>query len=105
MSGRPPPVRARSRPPGSPSGVVIHTASRRAAGALWRPGAADVAGRLSPVDGRRPGMERSRVMILVAGATGMLGSLITRRLLEQGRDVHILVRPQSAYVPLLDAGA
>ena len=44
-------------------------------------------------------------MILVVGATGMLGSLITRRLLVQGRDVRILVRRQSTYLPLVDVGA
>jgi NADH dehydrogenase len=44
-------------------------------------------------------------MILVVGATGSLGSLITRRLLAQGRAVRILVRPGSAYQPLVEAGA
>lgn len=34
-------------------------------------------------------------MILVAGATGILGGLITQRLLGQGRDVRILVRHNS----------
>lgn len=33
--------------------------------------------------------------ILVAGATGQLGGLIARRLLQQGQDVRMLVRPQS----------
>ena len=36
-------------------------------------------------------------MILVVGATGQLGSLITRRLLEQGKEVRILVREGSEY--------
>ena len=44
-------------------------------------------------------------MILVVGATGMLGSEIVRRLLAQGRDVRILVRPGSDFSALLDAGA
>lgn len=44
-------------------------------------------------------------MILVVGATGTLGGMITRRLLEQGREVRILVRPQSAYQSLVAAGA
>lgn len=44
-------------------------------------------------------------MILVAGATGMLGSEIARRTLEQGHEVRILVRPQSDYSALVDAGA
>jgi uncharacterized protein YbjT (DUF2867 family) len=34
-------------------------------------------------------------MILVVGATGLLGGMITRQLLEQGRDVRILVRHNS----------
>jgi uncharacterized protein YbjT (DUF2867 family) len=44
-------------------------------------------------------------MVLVIGATGQLGGLITRRLLERNADVRILVRPHSAYQPLVDAGA
>lgn len=44
-------------------------------------------------------------MILVVGATGQLGSLITRRLLEQGREVQILVREGSEYRALEAAGA
>ena len=44
-------------------------------------------------------------MILVVGATGSLGSKITRRLLDQGRDVRILVRPASDAQALIDAGA
>jgi uncharacterized protein YbjT (DUF2867 family) len=44
-------------------------------------------------------------MILVVGSTGTLGGLITRRLLEQGRDVRILVRPASNHAPLVQAGA
>lgn len=35
-------------------------------------------------------------MILVAGATGMLGGMITQQLLAQGKDVRILVRHDSA---------
>jgi uncharacterized protein YbjT (DUF2867 family) len=34
-------------------------------------------------------------MILVAGATGIVGGMITRRLLEQGKEVRILVRHNS----------
>ena len=44
-------------------------------------------------------------MILVAGATGQLGGIITRRLLAQGQPVRILVRPQSSFQPLVEAGA
>ena len=44
-------------------------------------------------------------MILVVGSTGMLGGMITRRLLAEGRQVRILVRPGSQYQPLVDAGA
>jgi NADH dehydrogenase len=44
-------------------------------------------------------------MILVAGATGYTGGMIVRRLLEQGRQVRILVRPQSDYAGLVAAGA
>lgn len=44
-------------------------------------------------------------MILVVGATGMLGNLIARRLLHQGRDVRVLVRPDSDYGGLVKAGA
>jgi uncharacterized protein YbjT (DUF2867 family) len=40
-------------------------------------------------------------MILVVGATGMLGLEICRRLREEGRDVRGLVRPGSAREPLL----
>src|SRR5690349_14705516 len=44
-------------------------------------------------------------MILVAGATGQLGSVITRRLLDEGKQVRILVRRGSNYQPLVEAGA
>ena len=44
-------------------------------------------------------------MILVAGATGHLGGKIAHRLLSQGRDVRVLVRPDSAYASLVGAGA
>ena len=44
-------------------------------------------------------------MILVVGATGQLGGLIAQMLLDQGRQVRILVRPGSAYEPLVAAGA
>jgi uncharacterized protein YbjT (DUF2867 family) len=44
-------------------------------------------------------------MILVVGATGNLGGTVTRMLLAQGQPVRILVRPQSEYQPLAEAGA
>lgn len=44
-------------------------------------------------------------MILVVGATGNLGSAITRMLLGQGKSVRILARPQSNYQSLVAAGA
>jgi NADH dehydrogenase len=44
-------------------------------------------------------------MILVVGATGVLGGLITRTLLDRGKDVRILVREGSNYAPLVAAGA
>ncbi len=44
-------------------------------------------------------------MILVVGATGNLGSTVTRMLLAQGQPIRILVRSQSNYQPLADAGA
>lgn len=44
-------------------------------------------------------------MILVAGATGMLGSRIVERLLAQGHDVRVLVRTGADYRALVDAGA
>ncbi len=44
-------------------------------------------------------------MILIVGATGNLGGMITRRLLAQSRNVRILARPGSKYQPLADAGA
>lgn len=44
-------------------------------------------------------------MILVVGATGQLGSLITRRLLTRGQPVRILTRAHSAFQPLEQAGA
>ncbi len=44
-------------------------------------------------------------LILVVGATGDLGGIITRTLLSQGKNVRILFRPQSNYKPLIEAGA
>lgn len=44
-------------------------------------------------------------MILVVGATGLLGGTIARRLLEQGRPVRILVRHGSYYDDLVSDGA
>jgi NADH dehydrogenase len=43
--------------------------------------------------------------VLVVGATGDLGGLIARGLLDQGRDVRILVREGSSYDTLVAAGA
>jgi uncharacterized protein YbjT (DUF2867 family) len=44
-------------------------------------------------------------LILVVGATGNLGGMITRKLLSQGKRVRVLVRPQSNFQPLVDVGA
>ncbi len=44
-------------------------------------------------------------MILVVGATGNLGGMITRGLLAQGKEVRILVREGGNYAPLVAAGA
>ncbi|HJQ28054.1 MAG TPA: SDR family oxidoreductase [Rubrobacter sp.] len=43
-------------------------------------------------------------MILVAGATGIVGGMITRKLLEQGKDVRILVRTNSPSEQLAKEG-
>jgi uncharacterized protein YbjT (DUF2867 family) len=48
--------------------------------------------------------KRRESMILVAGATGRLGGMITRRLLEQGREVRILVRHNSPSEELAKQG-
>jgi uncharacterized protein YbjT (DUF2867 family) len=44
-------------------------------------------------------------MILVVGATGRLGGMIAHRLLADRRPVRVLVRPQSDYRSLVQAGA
>lgn len=44
-------------------------------------------------------------MILIIGATGLLGGQITRQVLQDRQDVRILVRPNSPYPPLVEAGA
>lgn len=44
-------------------------------------------------------------MILVVGATGALGGMITRELLAGGQEVRVLVRPGSNYGPLVELGA
>jgi uncharacterized protein YbjT (DUF2867 family) len=44
-------------------------------------------------------------MILIAGATGQLGTLIARTLLQQGKPVRVLVRSGSSYHDLVAAGA
>jgi uncharacterized protein YbjT (DUF2867 family) len=43
-------------------------------------------------------------MILVVGATGVVGGMITRGLLEQGRQVRILVRRDSPSSQLVQQG-
>ncbi|MEO6795461.1 MAG: SDR family oxidoreductase [Candidatus Dormibacter sp.] len=43
-------------------------------------------------------------MILVVGATGSLGGSIARRLLQEGKSVRLLVRPQSDAKPLVNLG-
>src|SRR5947207_1782841 len=48
---------------------------------------------------------RKTSMILIVGATGKVGGAITRQLLRQGHSVRILVRPNSSYQPLVEAGA
>ncbi|HEX6303488.1 MAG TPA: SDR family oxidoreductase [Anaerolineales bacterium] len=44
-------------------------------------------------------------MILIVGASGQLGGLITDRLLSQGREVRILTRQNPAYQSFIDRGA
>src|SRR4030066_354331 len=44
-------------------------------------------------------------LILVVGATGDLGGVIARELLSLGKCVRVLVRSQSNFQPLVDAGA
>jgi NADH dehydrogenase len=44
-------------------------------------------------------------VILISGATGLLGGQITRQLLQNRQDVRILVRPNAPYQPLVEAGA
>lgn len=44
-------------------------------------------------------------MILVVGATGALGGMVSRELLSRGVPVRVLVRPGSEYGPLLELGA
>jgi NADH dehydrogenase len=44
-------------------------------------------------------------MILIIGATGLLGGRITRQVFQDRQDVRILVRPNSPYQPLVEAGA
>lgn len=55
-----------------------------------------------PATAGRPREEQS--VILVVGATGELGGQITRRLVERGERVRILVRPGSAFEPLVELG-
>jgi uncharacterized protein YbjT (DUF2867 family) len=44
-------------------------------------------------------------MILVVGSTGLLGGMIARSLLKQGKDVRVLVREGSDFQALMAAGA
>ena len=44
-------------------------------------------------------------MILVVGGTGQLGGSVVRGLLDQGKPVRVLVRPQSGYSQLVTSGA
>jgi uncharacterized protein YbjT (DUF2867 family) len=44
-------------------------------------------------------------MHLIVGSTGIVGSRITRQLLERGKSVRVLVRQGSEYQPLVSAGA
>jgi uncharacterized protein YbjT (DUF2867 family) len=44
-------------------------------------------------------------MILIVGATGRLGGMVTGRLLAEGKTVRILTRSQSNYQPLAASGA
>ncbi len=53
----------------------------------------------------KPQTKVSSNLILVAGATGNLGGAIAQILLAQGRNVRVLVRPNSNYQPLAQAGA
>jgi NADH dehydrogenase len=53
----------------------------------------------------RSSRKQEVVMILVVGATGDVGGVITRRLLEDGHAVRILVRQGSDHAALAEAGA
>lgn len=44
-------------------------------------------------------------LILIVGATGNVGGMATRQLLQRGHTVRILARPGSLYQPLVEAGA
>jgi uncharacterized protein YbjT (DUF2867 family) len=54
---------------------------------------------------KRAPQKKEISMILVVGATGTVGGAITRILMEQGKSVRILVRLQSNYRPIAEAGA
>jgi uncharacterized protein YbjT (DUF2867 family) len=53
----------------------------------------------------RSEQDNNHNLILLVGATGDLGSAVTRILLSQGKSVRILARPNSDYQRLVEAGA
>jgi uncharacterized protein YbjT (DUF2867 family) len=57
------------------------------------------------IDSTSGSSKSSANKVLVVGATGDLGGAIARMLLAQKRSVRCLVRPQSKYQPLVEAGA
>ena len=54
---------------------------------------------------RETEVQRARELVLVAGSTGMLGRVITRRLLEEGRNVRALSRDAKKLDELAKLGA
>ncbi len=105
----------RRPPPAAPIHVLVEEIQSGRQAELRGRAAADVA---APVEGALAGTgagaAAGRVhgdaggggrMILVVGATGSVGGRIARGLLGRGHQVRVLVRPGSAYGPLLEAGA